>query len=68
MKSPTPKKNLLVNDKKSKADRLDGFLESVLQNNKDMINTFKSTQSLLSNMDNHECPSTEVVKVLHAHI
>ena len=53
MESPTPKKNSLINDKKSKANKLDGFLESIIKNNKDMINTFKSTQSLLSNMDNH---------------
>jgi hypothetical protein len=48
-----PKKNSLTNYKKSKADRLDGFLEFIIQNNKDMINTFKSTHSLFSNMESN---------------
>jgi hypothetical protein len=36
MVSVIPKENSLTNDKKNKADRLDGFLEFVIQNNKDI--------------------------------
>jgi hypothetical protein len=53
MELPTPEKNSLINDKKSKVDRLNGFLEFVIQSNKDMINISKSTQSLLSSIESH---------------
>ena len=55
MESPTPKKasQVQTNEKKSKADRLEGYLEASIQNSKDMIDSFKSTSSLLRMMEGH---------------
>ena len=51
--SPTPEKSVQIGGKKTKADRLEGFLESVVKNSTDMIESFKSTSTLLSMMEAH---------------
>jgi hypothetical protein len=51
--SPTPEKSVQIGEKKTKADRLEGFLESVVKNSTDMIESFKSTSTLLSMMEAH---------------
>ena len=55
MESPTPDKasQHQTIQKKSKADRLEGYLEASIQNSKDMIDSFKSTSSLLRMMEGH---------------
>lgn len=51
--SPTPEKVIQTHEKKNKANRLEGFLESIVKNSTDMIESFNSTFTLLNMMESH---------------
>jgi len=56
--SPTLEKSIqTVGKKKNKADRLEGFLESIVKNSTNIIERLKSTSKLLSMMEAHIAPN-----------